>query len=87
MVEIDYDSLRRKQQPAIRAAVKCPESDREVYDDVGEQDSISSKSGGQSGAGKMFPPLSSDQEIYDGIDDEDAVTRMKIRMISGPGES
>ncbi|KAM7076733.1 FYN-binding protein 1 isoform 2-T2 [Ciconia maguari] len=75
MVEIDYDSLRRKQQPSPRAAVKHPESDQEVYDDVGEQDSISSQSGGQSGAGKMFPPPPSDQEIYDGIDDEDAVTR------------
>ncbi|NXF41119.1 FYB1 protein, partial [Nyctibius bracteatus] len=41
MVEIDYDSLKRKQQPSARAAVKHPESDQEVYDDVGEQDSIS----------------------------------------------
>ncbi|KFM11519.1 FYN-binding protein, partial [Aptenodytes forsteri] len=75
MVEIDYDSLRRKQQPSTRVAVKHPESDQEVYDDVGEQDSISSQSSGQSGAEKMFPPPPSDQEIYDGIDDEDAVTR------------
>ncbi|XP_014803125.1 PREDICTED: FYN-binding protein isoform X2 [Calidris pugnax] len=75
IVEIDYDSLRRKQQPATRAAVKHSESDQEVYDDVGEQDSISSQSGGQSGAGKMFPPPPSDQEIYDGIDDEDDVTK------------
>ncbi|XP_075582600.1 FYN-binding protein 1 isoform X3 [Pelecanus crispus] len=75
MVEIDYDSLKRKQQPSTRAAVKHPDSDQEVYDDVGEQDSISSQSGGQSGAGMMFPPPPSDQEIYDGIDDEDAVTR------------
>uniref|UniRef100_A0A663F8C6 FYN binding protein 1 n=1 Tax=Aquila chrysaetos chrysaetos TaxID=223781 RepID=A0A663F8C6_AQUCH len=66
MVEIDYDSLRRKQQPPTRAAVTHPESDQEVYDDVGEQDSISRY---------MFPPPPSDQEIYDGIDDEDAVTR------------
>ncbi|XP_013157692.2 FYN-binding protein 1 isoform X1 [Falco cherrug] len=73
MVEIDYDSLKRK-QPAIRPAVKHPENDQ-VYDDVGERDSISSQSGGQSGAGNMFPPPPSDQEIYDGIDDEDAVTR------------
>ncbi|KAM9262624.1 FYN-binding protein 1 isoform 4-T4 [Morus bassanus] len=76
MVEIDYDSLKRKQQPSTRAAVKQPESDQEVYDDVGEQDSISSQSGGQSGDGKMFPPPPSDQEIYDGIDDEDAATSM-----------
>ncbi|XP_064903676.1 FYN-binding protein 1 isoform X3 [Columba livia] len=76
MVEIDYDSLRRKQQPSSRTAVKHPESDQEVYDDVGDQDSISTQSEGQSGAGKMFPPPPSDQEIYDGIDDEDAVTSM-----------
>ncbi|XP_054666290.1 FYN-binding protein 1 isoform X2 [Grus americana] len=73
MVEIDYDSLRRKQQPSTRAAVKHSESDQEVYDDVGEQENISS--GGQSGAGQMFPLPPSDQEIYDGIDDEDTVTR------------
>ncbi|XP_030322733.1 FYN-binding protein 1 [Calypte anna] len=74
-VEIDYDSLKRKQQASIRAAVKHPECEQAVYDDVGEQDSISSHSGGQSGAGQMFPPPPSDQEIYDGIDDEDDVTR------------
>uniref|UniRef100_A0A8C8B6Z2 FYN binding protein 1 n=1 Tax=Otus sunia TaxID=257818 RepID=A0A8C8B6Z2_9STRI len=73
MVEIDYDSLRRKQQTIT--PVKHPESEQEVYDDIGDQDSISSQSGGQSGAGKMFPPPPPDQEIYDGIDDEDAVTR------------
>ncbi|KAM6303118.1 FYN-binding protein 1 isoform 1-T1 [Podargus strigoides] len=76
MVEIDYDSLRRKQQPPTKAVVKHPESDQEVYDDVGEQDSISSQSGGQCGAGNIFPPPPSDQDIYDGIDDEDAVTSM-----------
>ncbi|NXW60641.1 FYB1 protein, partial [Eurystomus gularis] len=74
MVEIDYDSLK-KQQPSTGAAVKHSESNQEVYDDVGEQDSSSSQSGGQSGAGKMFPPPPSDQEIYDGIDAEDTVTR------------
>lgn len=37
VVEIDYDSLKTKQ----KAAVKQPENDQEVYDDVGEQDSIS----------------------------------------------
>ncbi|XP_064357516.1 FYN-binding protein 1-like isoform X3 [Dromaius novaehollandiae] len=71
VVEIDYDSLKRKQQPAIRAAVKHADSDQEVYDDVGEQDSISSQSGGQTGTEMMFLPPPSDQEIYDGIDDED----------------
>ncbi|NXP53115.1 FYB1 protein, partial [Heliornis fulica] len=75
MVEIDYDSLRRKQNPSTRATVKQPESDQEVYDDVGEQDGISSQSGGQSEAGKMFPLPPPDQEIYDGIDDEDTVTK------------
>uniref|UniRef100_A0A8B9S8J8 FYN binding protein 1 n=1 Tax=Apteryx owenii TaxID=8824 RepID=A0A8B9S8J8_APTOW len=64
VVEIDYDSLKRKQQPAIRAALKHADSDQEVYDDVGEQDSI-----------MMFPPPPSDQEIYDGIDDEDVGIR------------
>uniref|UniRef100_A0A8C0ES07 FYN binding protein 1 n=1 Tax=Bubo bubo TaxID=30461 RepID=A0A8C0ES07_BUBBB len=39
MVEIDYDSLRRKQQ--TRTPVKHPESEQEVYDDIGDQDSIS----------------------------------------------
>uniref|UniRef100_A0A8B9D8U9 FYN binding protein 1 n=1 Tax=Anser cygnoides TaxID=8845 RepID=A0A8B9D8U9_ANSCY len=71
VVEIDYDSLKTKQ----KTAVKQPESDQEVYDDVGEQDSISSQSGGRNGSGKMFPPPPSDQEIYDGVDDTDAVTR------------
>lgn len=41
MVEIDYDSLRRKQQLSSRPAVKHAESDQEVYDDVGDQDTIS----------------------------------------------
>ncbi|XP_072215563.1 FYN-binding protein 1 isoform X2 [Excalfactoria chinensis] len=68
VVEIDYDSLKTKQQ----TVVKQPEIDQEVYDDIGEQDSISSQSGGRNGAGKMFPPPPSDQEIYDGVDDSDA---------------
>lgn len=38
MVEIDYDSLKRKQKPSSRAVVKHAESDQEMYDDVGEQD-------------------------------------------------
>uniref|UniRef100_A0A8C2T8P4 FYN binding protein 1 n=1 Tax=Coturnix japonica TaxID=93934 RepID=A0A8C2T8P4_COTJA len=71
VVEIDYDSLKTKQQ----AVVKQPEIDQEVYDDIGEQDSISSQSGGRNGAGKMFPPPPSDQEIYDGVDDTDAAPR------------
>ncbi|NXC60741.1 FYB1 protein, partial [Aleadryas rufinucha] len=75
MVEIDYDSLKRKQKPSTRAAVKHTESDQETYDDVGEQDTTSSQSGDQGGGGNMFPPPPSDQEIYDGIDDEDAIPR------------
>ncbi|KAL2294220.1 hypothetical protein Nmel_007945, partial [Mimus melanotis] len=75
MVEIDYDSLKRKQKPSTRAAVKHTESDQEMYDDVGEQNTISSQSGDQGGAGNMFPPPPSDQDIYDGIDDEDATAR------------
>ncbi|KFO76489.1 FYN-binding protein, partial [Cuculus canorus] len=75
MVEIDYDSLRRKQQTPARTPVKHTETDQEVYDDVGEQDGSSSQSGGRSGAENMFSPPPSDQDIYDGIDDEDTVTR------------
>uniref|UniRef100_A0A8D2J8Y6 FYN binding protein 1 n=1 Tax=Varanus komodoensis TaxID=61221 RepID=A0A8D2J8Y6_VARKO len=41
MVDIDYDSLRRKPRPSISIQPKHPDSDQEVYDDVGEQDSIS----------------------------------------------
>lgn len=41
MVEIDYDSLKRKQQPSSSTAVKHTESDQEMYDDVGEQDTTS----------------------------------------------
>ncbi|NWX61216.1 FYB1 protein, partial [Promerops cafer] len=74
MVEIDYDSLKRKQKPSTRTAVKHTESDQETYDDVGEQDTASSQSGDQGGGGNMFPPPP-DQDIYDGIDDEDAIAR------------
>ncbi|XP_074850411.1 FYN-binding protein 1 [Carettochelys insculpta] len=77
VVEIDYDSLKRKQRPSISASVKRVESDQEVYDDVGDQDSNSSHSGGRSGTG-LFPPPPPDEEIYDGIDDED----VNVRSIS-----
>ncbi|XP_037980552.1 FYN-binding protein 1 isoform X2 [Motacilla alba alba] len=76
IVEIDYDSLKRKQKSSTRAAVKHTESDQETYDDVGEQDTTSSQNGDQSGGGNMFPPPPSDQDIYDGIDDEDAIASM-----------
>ncbi|NXH61373.1 FYB1 protein, partial [Rhabdornis inornatus] len=75
MVEIDYDSLKRKQKTSTKAALKHTGSDQETYDDVGEQDTTSSQSGDQGGAGNMFPPPPSDQDIYDGIDDEDTTAR------------
>ncbi|NXH37812.1 FYB1 protein, partial [Dicaeum eximium] len=75
MVEIDYDSLKRRQKPSTRAAVKHTESDQDMYDDVGEQDTTSSQSDDQGGAGNMFPPPPSDQAIYDGVDDGDAIAR------------
>ncbi|KAM7167030.1 FYN-binding protein 1 isoform 4-T5 [Macrochelys suwanniensis] len=75
MVEIDYDSLKRKQRPSMSASLRRIDNDQEVYDDVGEQDSISSQSG-RSGTGVMFPPPLPDEEIYDGIDDEDVNASM-----------
>lgn len=41
LVEIDYDSLKRKQRPSFSATMRHGDSDQEVYDDVGEQDSSS----------------------------------------------
>ncbi|XP_068033148.1 FYN-binding protein 1 [Anomalospiza imberbis] len=75
MVEIDYDSLKRKQKPSTRSAVTHTDSDQEMYDDIGEQDTTSSQSGDQGVSGNMFPPPPSDQDIYGGIDDEDAIAR------------
>ncbi|XP_043370277.1 FYN-binding protein 1 isoform X3 [Dermochelys coriacea] len=75
VVEIDYDSLKRKQRPSMSASLRRVDNDQEVYDDVGEQDSISSQSG-RSGSGVMFPPPLPDEEIYDGIDDEDVNASM-----------
>ncbi|NWT52648.1 FYB1 protein, partial [Erythrocercus mccallii] len=75
MVEIDYDSLKRKQKPSIGAGMKHTESDQETYDDVGEQDTISSQSGDQGGGENMVLSPPSDQDIYDEIDDEDATAR------------
>ncbi|NWV48969.1 FYB1 protein, partial [Daphoenositta chrysoptera] len=75
IVEIDYDSLKRKQKPSTRAAVKHTESDQETYDEVGEQDTTISQSGDQGAGGNTFPPPPSDQDIYDGIDEEDAIAR------------
>ncbi|XP_066037182.1 FYN-binding protein 1 isoform X2 [Chamaea fasciata] len=72
MVEIDYDSLKRKQKSSTRAAVKHTESDQETYDDVGDQDTTSSQSGDQGGDGSTVQSPPPDQDIYDEFDDEDA---------------
>ncbi|XP_075040295.1 FYN-binding protein 1 isoform X2 [Mixophyes fleayi] len=66
MVNIDYDSLKRKQSTMSRP-IKV-ENDQDFYDDVGEQDSISNHSIG----GNSFfpPPPSPDDEIYDGIEED-----------------
>nr|XP_033788323.1 FYN-binding protein 1 isoform X3 [Geotrypetes seraphini] len=66
LVEIDYDSLRDK-----KSTSKQEENDQEVYDDVGEQDSINSRTdgGNGSGSGTFFPPPPGDDDIYDGIED------------------
>ncbi|XP_062067973.1 FYN-binding protein 1 isoform X4 [Lepus europaeus] len=70
-VEIDYDSLKRKKSSLGAALSSRPiEEDQEVYDDVAEQDDVSSHS--QSGSGGMFPPPPDDDDIYDGIEEEDA---------------
>uniref|UniRef100_A0A8C5XNP7 FYN-binding protein 1 n=1 Tax=Microcebus murinus TaxID=30608 RepID=A0A8C5XNP7_MICMU len=67
-VEIDYDSLKLK-KTSLGAFSRPIEDDQEVYDDVAEQDNISSHS--QSGSGGMFPPPP-DDDIYDGIEEEEA---------------
>ncbi|XP_036135972.1 FYN-binding protein 1 isoform X1 [Molossus molossus] len=69
-VQIDYDSLRRKKTSLGALSSRPVEDDQEVYDDVAEQDDVSSHS--QSGSGGMFPPPPGDDEIYDGIEEEDA---------------
>ncbi|XP_025029668.1 FYN-binding protein 1 isoform X1 [Python bivittatus] len=71
MVAIDYDSLKRKPRPPINVQPKHPDSDQEVYDDVGDQDSISS--GSQSAMGGFPPPPPDD--IYDGVEDDEALTK------------
>ncbi|XP_027564964.1 FYN-binding protein 1 isoform X2 [Neopelma chrysocephalum] len=76
MVEIDYDSLKRKQQAPTGADVEFSETDMEVYDDVGEQESLMSLGSDNSGAGNVFPPPPpSNQDIYDEIDDGDPIAR------------
>ncbi|XP_051038461.1 FYN-binding protein 1 isoform X2 [Phodopus roborovskii] len=68
-VEIDYDSLKRKQNTLNAVPSRLVEDDQEVYDDVAEQDAPNSHS--QSGSGGMFPPPP-DDDIYDGIEEEGA---------------
>ncbi|NXF05032.1 FYB1 protein, partial [Smithornis capensis] len=79
IVEIDYDSLKRKQQPSTGSSVKFSESDLEVYDDVGDQDNINRYVYGMHGKEQtiqpLFPPPPTEQEIYDEIDAEDPITR------------
>ncbi|XP_069602022.1 FYN-binding protein 1 isoform X2 [Ranitomeya imitator] len=66
MVKVDYDSLPRK-KPAMHLPVKV-ESDQDIYDDVGEQDSISNHS---VGANSYFPPPPpDDDDIYNDVDDD-----------------
>ncbi|XP_029814887.1 FYN-binding protein 1 isoform X4 [Manacus vitellinus] len=74
MVEIDYDSLKRKQRAPTGVNVEFSECDMEVYDDVGEQESLMSLGSDNSGTGNVFPPLPpSNQDIYDEIDDGDPI--------------
>ncbi|XP_073538022.1 FYN-binding protein 1 isoform X2 [Phyllobates terribilis] len=65
MVKIDYDSLPRK-KPPMHLPVKV-ESDQDIYDDVGDQDSVSNHS---VGANSYFPPPPDADDIYDGVDDD-----------------
>ncbi|XP_073418754.1 FYN-binding protein 1 isoform X3 [Dendrobates tinctorius] len=66
MVKVDYDSLPRK-KPAMHLPVKV-ESDQDIYDDVGEQDSISNHS---VSANSYFPPPPpDDDDIYNDVDDD-----------------
>ncbi|XP_032069603.1 FYN-binding protein 1 isoform X2 [Thamnophis elegans] len=67
MVAIDYDTLKKRPRPPVHVQAKQPDSDQEVYDDVGDQDSISS--GSQSTMGGFPPPPSDD--IYDGVEDDE----------------
>ncbi|XP_049718709.1 FYN-binding protein 1 isoform X3 [Elephas maximus indicus] len=68
-VEIDYDSLKRKKTSLGAISSRPVDRDQEVYDDVADQDNVSSHS--QSGSGGLFPPPP-DDDIYDGIEEEEA---------------
>ncbi|XP_064498528.1 FYN-binding protein 1 isoform X1 [Pseudopipra pipra] len=76
MVEIDYDSLKRKQRAPTGANVEFSECDMEVYDDVAEQESLMSLGSDSTGTGNMLPPPPpSNQDIYDEIDDGGPIAR------------
>ncbi|XP_071991461.1 FYN-binding protein 1 isoform X2 [Engystomops pustulosus] len=68
MLKVDYDSLPRKSVTKRGPPVKV-ENDQDIYDDVGEQDSISNHS---VGGNTHFPPppiVGEDGEIYDSVED------------------
>ncbi|EHA98704.1 FYN-binding protein [Heterocephalus glaber] len=69
IIQIDYDSLKRKKSSFTTVSSRPIEDDQKVYDDVAEQDASNSQS--QSGSGGVFPPPP-DDDIYDGIEEEDA---------------
>ncbi|CAM9635839.1 unnamed protein product [Rangifer tarandus platyrhynchus] len=76
-VEIDYDSLKRKKGCLGALSSRPFEDDQEVYDDVAEQENVSSHS--QSGSGGIFPPPP-DDDIYDGIEEEDAADGSTLQV-------
>ncbi|KAM5194621.1 FYN-binding protein 1 [Mantella aurantiaca] len=65
MVNVDYDSLRRRKTVTLPKLVK-PDPDQEIYDDVGEDEATSNSSGHS----YFPPPPSNDDDIYDGVDEE-----------------
>ncbi|XP_061472863.1 FYN-binding protein 1 isoform X3 [Rhineura floridana] len=85
MVEIDYDSLKRKPRPSVNIPPRQADSDQEVYDDVGDQDSISS--GGQGAAGVGFPPPPPPDDIYDGAEDDDNVQTRSVSQDEDKSDS
>ncbi|KAM9331013.1 FYN-binding protein 1 [Gastrophryne carolinensis] len=62
MVNIDYGSLPKQKGSTIPTK---PVPDQEIYDDVGDQDSVSNASGNA-----VFPAPPTDEDIYDGVDDD-----------------
>ncbi|XP_041436518.1 FYN-binding protein 1 isoform X2 [Xenopus laevis] len=65
MVNIDYDSLKRKKSTMhVPKPFKQEVNDQEIYDDV--EDNNSTKSSGGSGSAHFPPPP---DDIYDGVDE------------------